>query len=288
MLMWLLNWKNKSGYKHLLTSTLLYALCSMPVVAQTGNVGINMLSPQAKLHVVRTNPSGGPLLTNALAIFEDNQNSFIHLSTSNNAENGILSGNQNTLIRSGLIFGLDSSIHFRANGNLTRMIIKNGNIGINTTNPLARLHVKDSSVLFAGPSGLIFPPVSPPTNGQGIRMMWYPGKASFRAGQVSSTQWDRASIGLYSVAFGFDNIAKGDGSFVFGTASRARGSHSGAMGVGSFADGAFSYAMGNNAHAFGEESYCFGNFSEASGRNSVAIGDNAKASNENSMAIGEH
>lgn len=111
------------------------------LLAQTGNVGINMLSPQAKLHLVRTNPSGGPLLTNALAIFEDNQNSFIHLSTSNNAENGILSGNQNTLVRSGLIFGLDSSMHFRANGNITRMVIKNGNVGINTTAPKKLLHV---------------------------------------------------------------------------------------------------------------------------------------------------
>src|SRR5687767_6462265 len=126
------------------------ALLPFCLSAQTGNVGINILSPQAKLHVNR-NTSGGPLLSNALAIFEDNQNSFIHLSTFNNAENGILSGNQNTLIRSGLIFGLDSSVHFRSGGNFTRMVIKNGNVGINTITPLSRLHVKEGNVLFEGP-----------------------------------------------------------------------------------------------------------------------------------------
>src|SRR3990170_501400 len=166
---------------------------------QTNNVGINTLSPQARLHVLR-NSSGGPLLSNALAIFEDNQNSFIHLSTFNNAENGILSGNQNTLIRSGLIFGLDSSVHFRSGGNFTRMVIKNGNVGINTITPLSRLHVKEGNVLFEGPLGLPALPNDPPISDQGVRMMWYPEKASFRAGQVTSTHWNKDSIGTHSVA----------------------------------------------------------------------------------------
>src|SRR5688572_3111007 len=138
-------------------------------LAQTGNVGINTITPQARMHTVRTNPSGGPLLSNALAIFEDNQNSFIHLSHFNNAETGILSGNQSTLIRSGLIFGLDSSILFRAGGNVNRMAIKNSNVGINTISPAAMLHVKDGSVLFTGPM-TIPGPSNPPFSGEGTRM----------------------------------------------------------------------------------------------------------------------
>ena len=113
------------------------------MVIKGSNVGINTIIPKAKIHVVGNAVSGGPLLTNALALFEDNQSSFIQLSHPSAAESGILSGNQNSLIRSGLIFGSDSSILFRAGGNINRVAIKKGNVGINTISPQAKLHVSE-------------------------------------------------------------------------------------------------------------------------------------------------
>ena len=127
------------------------------ILAQTGNVGINTITPQGTLHVIRNAPSGGPILSNAAAVFEDNQNSFIHLSHPNNLQSGILSGNQNTTIRSGIVFAADSSIFLRSGGNTTRMTVaKNGNIGINTTVPNSAALVDMSSTS----RGLLIPRMS--------------------------------------------------------------------------------------------------------------------------------
>src|SRR2546428_11923930 len=41
-----------------------------------------------------------------------------------------------------------------------------------------------------------------PATGTGTRMMWYPGKAAFRAGNVTGTQWDDATTGFGSFAVG--------------------------------------------------------------------------------------
>ena len=41
-----------------------------------------------------------------------------------------------------------------------------------------------------------------PATGFGVRLMWHPAKAAFRAGFVNGTQWDAANVGDYSVAMG--------------------------------------------------------------------------------------
>ena len=83
------------------------------------------------------------------------------------------------------------------------------NVGIGTTAPVARLHVKDSNVVFTGSNSLPATPGNPPVNGGGIRLMWYPDKAAFRVGAVGSKNWDMDSIGNYSFASGFNTKAKG-------------------------------------------------------------------------------
>ncbi|MBK7040698.1 MAG: hypothetical protein IPH46_09560 [Bacteroidetes bacterium] len=74
-------------------------------------------------------------------------------------------------------------------------ITNTGRGGIGTTNPSARLHVADSSVVFTGPASLPVIPSMPPLSGAGTRMMWYADKAAFRVGSVSGNQWDKDSIG---------------------------------------------------------------------------------------------
>src|SRR6266404_369571 len=59
-----------------------------------------------------------------------------------------------------------------------------GNVGIGTSNPAARLHVADSSVLFSATGIVPGTPGNPPISGAGRRMMWYAGKAAFRVGYV--------------------------------------------------------------------------------------------------------
>jgi hypothetical protein len=69
-----------------------------------------------------------------------------------------------------------------------------------------------------------------PAEGAGTRMMWYPRKASFRAGYINGTQWDAANIGSYSVAIGENVRASGDNGVAFGKNSTAAGSSTFAVG----------------------------------------------------------
>jgi hypothetical protein len=117
-----------------------------------------------------------------------------------------------------------------------------GKVGINTTTPAAMLHVKDSSVLFTGPSPLPTNPSPPPVNGTGTRMMWYPQKGALRAGFVIDDNWSRDSIGKLSFASGNNNVVKGDNSASFGISNRVTGSNSLALGF-------FTEVTGNNSLA---------------------------------------
>lgn len=87
-----------------------------------------------------------------------------------------------------------------------------------------------------------------PAEGAGTRMLWYPEKASFRAGYVNGTQWDDANIGYFSVAIGQDVRASGDGGIALGVRTTAAGSSTFAVGEDNTATGAASVAMGYHAH----------------------------------------
>ncbi|MBK8702128.1 MAG: hypothetical protein IPN29_22240 [Saprospiraceae bacterium] len=96
------------------------------------------------------------------------------------------------------------------------------NVGIGTTEPLARLHVVDSAVVFSRANTTLEPFTDPPIQGPGIRMMWYPGKAAFRAGGATTNQWDKDSIGVYSIALGYSPKAVGAVTFSAGFNTIAR------------------------------------------------------------------
>lgn len=133
------------------------------------------------------------------------------------------------------------------------------NVGLGTTNPQAKLHVKNGSVLFEGTSG------NAPINGAGTRMMWIPSKAAFRAGVVTGSTWNNANIGSYSVAFGYNTTASGWASSAFGNATIASGGFSMAFGFGNTASGAVSsvFGYGSTAQSFG--SFVIGRYNIISG-----------------------
>ncbi len=87
------------------------------------------------------------------------------------------------------------------------------NVGINQAMPTASLEVNgEDGVLFLGDlnAGVI------PATGAGVRMMWFPKRAAFRAGYVQGTQWDEMNIGYHSFASGRNNRAAGAYSASFG------------------------------------------------------------------------
>jgi hypothetical protein len=176
---------------------------------------------------------------------------------------------------------------------------QNGKFGINTVSPLATLNVLEGDVLFnsADTSAI---PAPPPVSGAGVRMMWYPDKAAFRAGKVTGTHWNKDSIGVFSVAMGINNRAKGVGSVAlgggnrstgnysttFGTNNQAKGLYSMAGGAGSTATGTHSVAIGYLCHAEGNYSFAMGNNCEAMGNESVAGGYSSEAWGIASTAFG--
>lgn len=162
-----------------------------------------------------------------------------------------------------------------------------GKVGINTVTPAAMLHVKDSSVLFTGIVPLPFPPGNPPVSGAGTRMMWYPDKAAFRAGNVTGTHWNKDSIRLYSIALGFNPKAKGNNTIALGAETIASGIQSVALGSYSNASGDFSTAMGGSTTAGGTASTAMGAFSVASGGWSTAMGSQSVASGSASTSMGQ-
>ncbi|RZM05637.1 MAG: hypothetical protein EOO88_54595, partial [Pedobacter sp.] len=70
-----------------------------------------------------------------------------------------------------------------------------------------------------------------PATGAGSRMMFYPRKSAFRAGQVTGTQWDDASIGSWSTALGYNTTASGSYSTAIGN-SVSTGAYAGSFAFG--------------------------------------------------------
>jgi hypothetical protein len=159
-----------------------------------------------------------------------------------------------------------------------------GNVGIGINNPLARLHIADSSVVFSANGSVTGPYGSAPVNGEGRRMLWYANKSAFRVGYVDGVQWDTDSIGIYSFAAGYNTKAK-DYSTALGNDTKAS---NGSLSAGGYttASGLFAFATGLNATASGETSFSAGTQTKASGNYSIAGGDQTSAFNTYSVALG--
>jgi hypothetical protein len=123
-------------------------------------------------------------------------------------------------------------------------------------------------------------------SGAGTRMFWYPGKAAFRAGYVSGTDWNDSNIGAYSVAFGENTTASGSNSVAMGGYNTASAYGSVALGANATASGDGALAVGL-VFASGSDSVAIGVYTTASGNCSVAMGEGELASGNYSVAMGD-
>jgi len=138
--------------------------------------------------------------------------------------------------------------------------VKNGNDDV-------RLQLNyDGGFYVPGTFGPTSPADSIPATGAGTRMMWYPAKGAFRAGQVGrffgATRWNASNVGDYSVAFGVDTKADGFAATAIGNATEALGDQATAMGSATDADGEDATAMGNGAVAVTDQSLTIGRFND--------------------------
>jgi hypothetical protein len=156
----------------------------------------------------------------------------------------------------------------------------NGSL-ISTTSP--------NGILATGSfgTGAIGNGTSPAIAGPGTRMMWMPSKGAFRAGTVSTSQWDSASIGDYSTAFGYNNTASGSSATALGNGNTVSGNASGALGQTNTINGNNSIALGFGNYMTGNKSTAIGNNTAVAGDFATAIGFNVSAAQTGSMILGD-
>ena len=179
----------------------------------SGKVGINTTTPGDNLDV------NGGTITKYIQISYGAQNGYLlqsdrygngtwvnpaGLATPNiyNTD-GSLTGNRTVNMGSDTLTFNSTSGNFIFNPSTT------GYMGIGTTTPTASLTVNGNGILATG-SGPI------PATGGGNRMMWYPAKASFRAGSALSNEWDDNNTGINSTAFGNNVVAPSFGEVAIG------------------------------------------------------------------------
>lgn len=256
-------------------------------ILRNANTGIGITTPRFPL-------SFNSINGDKISLYDDGNPSQLHFGLG-------VSSNQLLQVHSAtsfddIAFGYGNSVSFTE-----RMRIKgNGKVGINTSTPLAYLHVADSSVVFTAATILPVSPGNTPVNGAGTRMMWYPQKAAFRSGTVDGTQWDKDNIGNYSfaagqnakatgansAAFGKNVNANGDASVAIGEFSTTNDQRTTAIGYVSTANGYASTAIGFGTTANGNYSVSIGSNNQSNGGASVSMGDNAKAIGNSSVSIG--
>ncbi len=162
------------------------------------------------------------------------------------------------------------------------------NVGIGTNQPVARLHVQDSSVLFTGSSGVHPGPFVTPVSGAGTRFMWYANLGALRAGNAVENEWNGDSIGRYSVAMGQGGLALGAGSVSLGWNTSARGSSTVALGNRAAANGTWSAAIGDHPSANGIQSIAVGTYTIANGTASTAMGYKTSANGDHATSLGAY
>ena len=126
-----------------------------------------------------------------------------------------------------------------------------------------------------------------PAQGAGVRMLWYPNKAAFRAGRVQADQWDDGKIGDWSAAFGQNTTASGTHSVALNGGATATGDRSLATGGSTLASGEFSLAGGQVSTASGFAAVALGVRTQSAGSGSLALGVETQSGGAGTLALGQ-
>jgi hypothetical protein len=169
------------------------------------------------------------------------------------------------------------------------VIDASGNVGIGTTTPSFALSMGDATAvdgaIIAQGYGANGTGATLSVSGAGKRMIWYPRKSAFRAGNVNGTQWDDANIGNNSIALGYNTRATNTGAIAIGDTAAATSVSTTAIGLNVTSSGGYSTAVGVDSTASGSRSHVFGS-GTASGTQSTALGADVTASGTGATALG--
>ncbi|MFA6232963.1 MAG: tail fiber domain-containing protein [Bacteroidota bacterium] len=231
-------------------------------VLKNGNVGIGLHNPAAELEV-----SGLVKVNGQVRIYDGSQGAGKVLTSD---ASGLAAWT--TPLASG---NLDQSYDFGGAGAGRTITADAGPVTIEGMDGLLSTGINSGAALVQ-------------SIGAGTRMHWYPKQSAFRAGTVSGTQWDDASVGQYSAAFGYNATASGSSSAALGSGSTASGFYALAAGNGTLASGQNSISLGFSTEASGGYSFASGANTTASGNVSTAMGSESVASGVFSIALGHY
>lgn len=115
----------------------------------TGSVGMGTILPEAPLHVREGSAGSVTANSRSTAVFERSSTNYVSILSPSNTQRGILFGDPGHASDGGIIYNSTTTpdgFQLRTGGNVTRMVIENdGKVGIGTTNPDVKLHIKGGS-----------------------------------------------------------------------------------------------------------------------------------------------
>ncbi|GAB4295713.1 MAG: hypothetical protein Kow0068_20280 [Marinilabiliales bacterium] len=114
------------------------------------------------------------------------------------------------------------------------------------------------------------------------RILWYPQKEAVLAGRVLIESPD--SVGINSVAIGYENKAIGNWSQALGYKTKSPGFYSSALGFYTNANGMYSISVGDSTKSVGMSSLALGLKAKAIGKGSVALG--TEAADQSGLSLG--
>lgn len=134
------------------TAGMLYPLGVNLMVTPTGRVGLGTLTPEARLHVFN-GPAGGVPITNAIATFESNSAASLSLRTPDGQERAVVFSGASAPLSGALVHNsaaVPDGFELRVGGLSPRLVVTaTGNVGIGTTAPGNRLHVRSNGTTVA-------------------------------------------------------------------------------------------------------------------------------------------
>ncbi len=216
-------------------------------------------------------------------------------------QNWLLTGNASTAANHYLGTTDNRNLRLATNGSVRMTITSTGNFGIGTTLPGAKLHLTTGSLLVSGSSSTIPSAIYSVTDNY---FYYQPLKGALRFGYklANTAYWDTTNMGLYSLAFGNNSMAKGMNSLCsgdyaaafgrnslsLGHNSQAGGYNSFSMGLNSGSGGDYAFSYGESANAAGFYAFTRGHYSDAPAAFGTAFGQYLSVNSYNSMVIGRY
>ncbi len=183
-------------------------------------------------------------------------------------------GNATSWINTDPLFEIGNGISSAHANAMT--VLKNGNVGIGISVPVAKLQVQPGYDVLFGSS----------MSGAGSKTYWDASQRAFRTGYVSGTQWDAANVGLYSFASGTNTTASGSRSVAMGNGTTASGTNAVALGLSNTSSGTAAFSSGNANTVSGNYAAALGAGNTSSGDNSITLGSYSTSSATNAISVG--